>query len=222
MSYSTTGNPEVANLFRQAQTGDSASLASLMDQHDGLVHHILRRQWCSSLSYTDVLQEGRIGLWRAILGFDPARGVSFSTYACLAIARHIWRAVSRQQAQDDAQAAREEENQKYGPAPVLLPDPWLCLVAQEVQEALLAQVVALPARQRQVVQAYYGLDGQGSRTLTQVGRELGCSRQGATYHYRRALVRLRHPAFSASLRALLGRNRRQDYLQALQPRRRRT
>ena len=83
-----------------------------------------------------------------------------------------------------------------------------------------AQVAALPPKQSQVIQAYYGLDGRGPRTLTQVGRELGCSRQAVTYHYRRALVRLRHPAFSASLRALLERNRRQDYLQALQPGRR--
>lgn len=43
MSYSTTGNPEVANLFRQAQAGDASSLGQLMDQHDGPVHHILRR-----------------------------------------------------------------------------------------------------------------------------------------------------------------------------------
>jgi len=217
MTHFTTGNPKVANLFRQAQTGDVVSLARLMDQHDGLVHHILRRQWCGSLSYTAVLQEGRIGLWRAILGFDPARGVSFSTYASLAIARHIWRAVARQQAQDDAQAARQEQVGACAPFPAPLPDPWPRLVAQEVQKALQAQVAALPARQRQVIQAYYGLDGQDSRTLTQVGRELGCSRQAVTYHYRRALVRLRHPAFSASLRALLERNRRQDYLQALQP-----
>lgn len=216
MTHFTTGTPEVANLFRQAQIGEAVSLARLMDQHDGLVHHILRRQWCGSLSYTAVLQEGRIGLWRAILGFDPARGVSFSTYASVAIARHIWRAVSRQQAQDDAQAAREEKVKECDPFLVPLPDPWLRLVAQEVQEALQAQVAALPAKQRQVIQAYYGLDGQGSRTLTQVGRELGCSRQAVTYHFRRALVRLRHPAFSASLRGLLERNRRQDYLQALQ------
>jgi len=222
MTYCTTGNPEVANLFRQAQTGDAISLARLMDQHDGLVHHILRRQWCGSLSYTAVLQEGRIGLWRAILGFDPARGVSFSTYASVAIARHIWWAVAHQQAQNDVQAARQEKVGECAPFPVPLPDSWPRLVAQEVQEALQAQVAALPARQRQVIQAYYGLDGQGSRTLTQVGRELGCSRQAVTYHYRRALVRLRHPAFSASLRALLERNRRQDYLQVLQPGRRKS
>jgi RNA polymerase sigma factor (sigma-70 family) len=104
MTYCTTGNPKVANLFRQAQAGDAVSLARLMDQHDGLVHHILRRQWCDSLTYSEVLQEGRIGLWRAILGFDPERGVAFSTYASVAIARRVWRAVALWQAEMERQS----------------------------------------------------------------------------------------------------------------------
>jgi hypothetical protein len=56
--------------------------------------------------------------------------------------------------------------------------------------------------------------------LVQLGDQLGCTKQAVQYHLRRALHRLRHPAFSASLRGLLGLNRRQDYLQALRPRRR--
>jgi len=218
MSYSTTGNPEVANLFRQAQAGDASSLGQLMDRHDGLVHHILRRQWCDSLSYTEVLQEGRIGLWRAILGFDPERGVAFSTYASLAIARRIWRAVAVRQAEREKQKPIWDWEGQPSPFPGSL----TYLLAQEVQEALHTQVDQLPAQQRWLVQAYYGLDGQGSQTMTELGRQLGCSRQAIGYHLRRALLRLRHPAFSARLRGLLGRDRRQDYLQALQPGRRRS
>ena len=216
MTHFTTGNPEVANLFRQAQRGDAASLTRLMDQHDGLVHYILRRQWCGSLSYTEVLQEGRISLWRAILGFDPERGVAFSTYASVAIARQIWRAVVLRRAEDRAWAENEAQSGDEA-VPTLPPfDPLPHLLAGEVQGALRAQVQALPAKQRWIVCAYYGLDGQGSRTLTQLGRELGCTRQAVTYHLRRALLRLHHPAFSADLRALLGRNRREDYRQAIQ------
>jgi len=47
----------------------------------------------------------------------------------------------------------------------------------------------------------------------------GCSRQAIHQHLQRARVQLRHPAFSADLRALLERNRRADYLAALRPRR---
>jgi RNA polymerase sigma factor (sigma-70 family) len=45
--------------------------------------------------YDDLVQEGRIALWRAVLGFDPQRGVAFSSYAGKAIERRIWQAVAR-------------------------------------------------------------------------------------------------------------------------------
>ena len=218
MTYCTTGNPEVANLFRQAQAGDAVSLARLMDKHDGLVHHILRRQWSDSLTYSEVLQEGRIGLWRAILGFDPERGVAFSTYAGVAIARRVWRAAALRQTETERQEPIwdwEGQASRFGGS-------LSNLLAREVREALHTQVDLLPARQRWVVRAYYGLDRQGPQTMTELGRQLGCSRQAISYHLRRARLRLRHPAFSARLRALLGRNRREDYLHALQPGRRRS
>jgi DNA-directed RNA polymerase sigma subunit (sigma70/sigma32) len=75
-------------------------------------------------------------------------------------------------------------------------------------------------KQRWVVCTYYGLDGWGGCTLAQLGRRLGCSRQAVHYHLRKALLRLRHPAFSMLLRAMLGRNRRIDYLRALHAERR--
>jgi RNA polymerase sigma factor (sigma-70 family) len=218
MSYSTTGNGEVANLFRQAQEGEARSLERLMGEHEGLVHVVARRQWRGCLGYEETVHEGRIGLWRAILGFDPERGVSFSTYAGVAIARQVWRAVDRQRRQDRDQAREVNYDGAQCSAPCL--DSLLHLMAQEVQEAVHSQVAALPAKQRWVVRTYYGLDGQGSDTLAGLGRQLGCSRQGVAYHLQRALVHLRHPAFSAALRAQLGRNRREDYLQALQPGRR--
>jgi RNA polymerase sigma factor (sigma-70 family) len=218
MSYCTTSDSEVADLFRQAQAGEAMSLTRLMRQHDGLVHHTIRRQWCGSLSYAEVLQEGRLGLWRAILGFDPQRGLAFSTYATVAIARHIWRAV----AQAEKQTAQEQEESCSELPAAPSPDPLPCLLEQEVKAALHQMVAQLPAKQRWIVRAYYGLDGQGGYTLAQLGHQLGCTHQAVQYHLRQALVRLRHPVFSAGLRALLGRNRRQDYLQALRPERKRS
>ena len=214
MSYSTTGNAEVANLFRQAQEGDARSLEWLMGQHEGLVHVVARRQWRGCLSYEETVHEGRIGLWRAILGFDPGRGVSFSTYAGVAIARRVWRAVDRQRKQDEVQAKEVDYDANEHSAPCL--ESLSRLVVEEVQGAVHSQVAALPAKQRWVVSSYYGLDGQGSNTLTELGRQLGCSRQAVSYHHHRALERLRHPAFSARLRELLDRNRRQDYLRVFQ------
>lgn len=230
MANRITSSSEV-NRFHQAQGGDAASLAWLMRQHDGLVHYIIRRQWHGSLTYAQVLQEGRIGLWRAILGFDPEQGFAFSSYASVAIARQVWRAVALRQvhpersrrAQDEARIRKKDEKDGYlvlPPAPPV--DPLTHLLDQEVKAALLTMVAQLPPKQRWIVCAYYGLDGQGARTLAQLGCQLGCSKQGVHYHLHRALLYLRHPAFSAALRALVGRNRRRDYLQALQPKRRRS
>lgn len=218
-SNCTTSCPEAARLFRQAQAGERKSLDQLMRQHDGLVHHIIRRQWGGELTYAEVLQEGRIGLWRAILRFDPERGIAFSTYAGAAIAHQVWRAVKlRQRAEEEGQRARGNAD---GLPPVSF-DPLAGLVKQAVDAELYTMVAQLPAKQRWVVRTYYGLDGQAAHSQRQLGEQLGCTRQAIHYHLRRALQRLRHPAFSASLRALLGLNRRQDYLRALRPERRRT
>lgn len=211
MNHCTTNLPTVPVLFRQAQAGDAVSLDHLMARHDGLVHHLLRQQWPGPLTYDEVLQEGRIGLWQAILHFDPTRGVAFSSYAAVAIMRHIWRAVRRA-----CRAARAPS----GFSPAEVGDPPGALEQREVRAVLQALVETLPLVQRRVVVAYYGLDGQGGCSTGELGRRWGCSRQAIHYHLQRARAHLRHPAFSAALRVLLDRQRRADYLAALRPRRR--
>ena len=218
MSYCTTGKGKVANLFQQAQAGDARSLEQLMARHEGLVHVVARRQWRGPLSYEETVQEGRIGLWRAIVGYELERGVAFSTYAGVAIARKIWQAVKQQQARQEKLEQVWDWEEEASPGPGLL--NWL--LVGEVSESLQAQVQGLPTRQRRIIQAYYGLEDQGPQTLAEMGRQLNCSRQAVSYHHHRALERLRHPAFSACLRELLGRNRREDYLQVLQPARKRS
>lgn len=59
-----------------------------MEQHDGLVHAFIQRQGGGEIPYEEALQAGRIGLWRAIQGYDRARGTTFSTYAWMAISCH--------------------------------------------------------------------------------------------------------------------------------------
>jgi RNA polymerase sigma factor (sigma-70 family) len=207
VSYSTTIHDQDANLYLQAQGGDGQILEDMMRMHEGLVHHIVRQQWRGQLSYEQAIHAGRIGLWRAVLGFDPGRGYAFSTYAGVAIARHVWHAVRR---------AEREQEAVLVPAP--LPSsviPQAEVQAGEVHSALYAMVAQLPTLQRWVVCTYYGLDGQGGRTLAELGRQRGCSRQAIHYHLRKALISLRHPAFSALLRDWLDRNSREAYLRAL-------
>ena len=63
-----------ADLFRQAQAGCPASLNHLMAEHDRLVQAVIRTPALGALPFAEALQAGRIGLWRAILGYDPQRG----------------------------------------------------------------------------------------------------------------------------------------------------
>jgi RNA polymerase sigma factor (sigma-70 family) len=207
VSYSTTNSGQEANLYLQAQGGDVQSLEELMRMHEGLVHHIVRQQWRGQLSYEQAIHAGRISLWHALLGFDPRRGYAFSTYAGVAIARQVWRA-----------ARRAEKGQAALLVAVPLAsgvDLGAAVQAGEVQAALYAMVDRLPALQRWIVCSYYGLDGRGGCPLAELGRQRGCSRQAIHYHLTKALIALRHPALSAQLRALLDRNSRADYREAV-------
>lgn len=212
MSNCNTSHTKVVLMFHQAQSGDRESLEGLMRQHERLVHLIIRRQSGGELSYGEVLHEGRIGLWRAILRFDPERGIAFSTYASVAIARHVWRAVALQQAEVKAESAQESEKLCSSPS---VPDLLGKLLEEEIETQLHRLVAELPSKQRRIVRRYYGLDGQAAQTQIELGHQLGCTRQAIHYHLRRAYLRLRHPAFSAVLRDLVGCNRRQDYLRVL-------
>jgi RNA polymerase sigma factor (sigma-70 family) len=194
-------------LFEQAQAGDRASVAALMQQHERLVHAVVRRQWSGRLRYVDVVHEGRIGLWRAILHFDPDRGTAFSTYAWPAIARQVWKAVEEAQAELSHPIAHEEVGDDVAQQ----------VIQTEVSRTLRATVAQLPHKERWVVARYYGLDGRGGRTQRTLGEKLGCTQQAISYHVRKAVRRLRHPGWSARLRALLGYQRRADYRAAVRP-----
>ena len=50
-----------------AQGGCRICQERLMHQHEALVHIILQRQFRGKAAYKDLLQEGRIGLWKAVL-----------------------------------------------------------------------------------------------------------------------------------------------------------
>lgn len=102
MQYISTekGSPgrfSETTLWPQAQAGCRTSVNRLMSQRDGLVHAVVRQQVLGQLAYEEALQAGRIGLWRAILGYDPEHGTAFSTYAWVAIMRSVAQLLARLQ-----------------------------------------------------------------------------------------------------------------------------
>jgi len=179
----------------------------MLRQHDGLVRAVLRRQGSGVLTYEEALQAGRIGLWRALLGCDPGRGTAFSTYAWVAIGRHIQRAGT--QASGEVAGGLIPGPQMRGPDLEQYADRvWM-------HEALCALLSRLPDRLRQVLLARYGLDGHPPRSLRQLGAQLGLSHERVRQLEQDALAWLRHPAHSWPLRRRLGTNTAADYRRAL-------
>jgi len=63
----------------------------------GLVAFVARKQQTTHLSHDDVMQEGVIGLIKAVDRFDPGRGIRFSTYAIFWIKQAISRLIVKQE-----------------------------------------------------------------------------------------------------------------------------
>ena len=66
--------------------------------------------------------------------------------------------------------------------------------AQELAAAVRAALAGLTPRDRAILAARHGLDGEPPRTLQEIGRSLGLTRQAVQQAEARALARLRRPA----------------------------
>ena len=197
-----------ALLFGQAQAGCRDSLNALMERHARLIPYVVNRQNRWGLAYEEALQAGRHGLWRAICGYDPDRGWHFTTYAYVAIMRHVWAAVQRHLGQGRREVA-------VGVLALwwkgVVPDPVALWTRREIEASLQEMVVRLPARMRAVVEARYGLAGEEPATYAQIGKQLGISHEMARQLEQQALIWLRQPAHSQELRELLGRHSQGEY-----------
>jgi len=194
-----------ATLFQQAQAGCRTSLNELMTRHDGLVQVIVRQQVLGDMPFTEALQAGRIGLWRAILGFDPWRGLAFSTYAWPCIMRQVWREVKVHERFCCSSAIGDEHSSLNGP------DPATVWEAEAVRQALQDAVGRLSQRLQHVIVARYGLNGDPPAIYRLIGADLGLTGERARQLHAEALVWLRHPAHSYVLRSLLDRHTLADY-----------
>jgi RNA polymerase sigma factor (sigma-70 family) len=208
-------------IFVCAQAGCGSCLERLLVGHEGLVRAVIRRSYVGCAEYADLLQEGRVGLWRAICGFDPERGVAFSSYAWPAIERAVWREVT---------VAERQAGAPKLPCPTMVDPEAAALVAWQraAVRTYVGQALShLSQRARHVITAAYGLDGQPVRSLAAIGRAYGVSREAVRVWRNDALVLLRLPAVSPGLSRLCDQNgrpayrRRQRLSQTWQRRRRR-
>ncbi len=196
-------------IYGCAQAGCRECLNGLVERHEGLVHVVLRQQYVGHTAYADLLQEGRIAVWHAILRYDPWRGIAFSSFAYTAIRRQIWRTVKV----TERSRVWERRSAELDPAEQV-EAAWFWA---RLQAEVAAAVAQLPERLRHIVNAYYGLAGHEPQSLQAVGRLHGVSRERVRHLRNDALVLLRLPALSGRLRELWECHDRPAYqrLQAL-------
>ncbi|MHB1582052.1 MAG: RNA polymerase sigma factor RpoS, partial [Acidithiobacillus sp.] len=90
-----TAEQEVT-LGRRVQAGDQAARCTMIESNLRLVVKVARRYINRGLPLLDLIEEGNLGLIRAVEKFDPERGFRFSTYATWWIRQNIERALMNQ------------------------------------------------------------------------------------------------------------------------------
>jgi RNA polymerase sigma factor (sigma-70 family) len=189
-----------------AQGGCPECMEALLLEHKRLIYVVLRRQYAGESDYADLIQEAWIGLWQAILRFDPGRGSMFSTYAGRAMRNQIWLEVER--------GWKKAGWIEIGGARDDLARIVTVWQAAQVHEALTEGLACLPKRLRRVIVQMYGLDGQAPMQQQEIGKQMGVSGERVRQLMQDGLGLLRLPALSMRLRSLCEQDSRQAYRKA--------
>ena len=252
---------EEINLAVRIQGGDDIAKQELAEANLRLVVSIAKRYVGRGMQFLDLIQEGNMGLMKAVEKFDHTKGFKFSTYATWWIRQAITRAIAdqartiripvhmvetinklvrvqRQLLQDlgreptpeeigaemDLPTEKVHEILKIAQEPVSLETP----IGEEddshlgdfiedegamspevfTSSALLREQLedvldTLTDREENVLRLRFGLDDGNIRTLEQVGKVFGVTRERIRQIEAKALRKLRHPSRSKQLKDFL-------------------
>lgn len=86
------GSPD-EELIRRAQNGEKKLEEFLIDKYKGMVRKKAHAMFLIGGEQEDLIQEGMIGLFRAVRDYRPSKNASFATFASLCVERQIYKAI---------------------------------------------------------------------------------------------------------------------------------
>ena len=89
MTYVSVSHKREIELTIKAKAGDDEARNALVEGNIGLVRSIAKQYVNKGIEYDDLVQEGSIGLMKAVDKFDPTNGARLSTYSYMWIKRQI-------------------------------------------------------------------------------------------------------------------------------------
>ncbi|MCH7903855.1 MAG: sigma-70 family RNA polymerase sigma factor [Armatimonadetes bacterium] len=212
---------EECGYARRAGTGCRECRERLIESHLPLVVSIARRYRLDSCALEDAVQDGFLGLIKAVDRFDVNKGVRLSTYAGWWIRRGIQLGLRQRDAFRMPNGARHGRSSREPTLRRLIEtvpldegiSDRLSSNGDEIglEYALHGQFVQvigdaladLPARERSILIMRFGLFGDHERTLSEVGATLGVSRERVRQIEQTALCRLKIGPKSDALAALI-------------------
>lgn len=135
-----------------AQEGDEAACEFLLDRFKGTVRDIARTYFLVGADSDDVIQEGMIGLYKAVRSFDGARDATFATFAALCVRRQIVSAVRSATRlkniplNDYISLSPQDEHSGSLEAAEILPDPAEAIIRSESEKLMRERLMRLLSR----------------------------------------------------------------------------
>ena len=140
----------------------------------------------------ELVSDGYVALMRAVEKFDFSRGYKFSTYASLVIINNTLRDSTSDHRRDRLLTGTEATLKA---APDHRSDDCPCEMEQDnAREAIRRMLLRLNDRERKIIASRFGLEGICQKTLVQLGKELGITKERVRQLENRARDKLRHMA----------------------------